>query len=147
MRTLLEVRTLLFDTLLRQQTVTLEYVLAGQCLLWGAWVAWPWTDAFHEIPHGYALVRELPEWAVGLIFFVHGCHYVWHLSHRANGGIQACRRGALVTSALWAVILGTWLISIPAAPIAALHVSNSIAAFWVYLRLRLRYPPHQLGGA
>lgn len=125
----------LLGLLLRRQTMALEVVLALQTLTWGLWVAWPFSRALSALPV-YTVLHWVPEWAVGSVFVVHGLAYLRFIYRK---DVHACRRGALVTAGLWSFVLGSWILTVPMAPIIAVHAIDMAAALWVYARLHLRY--------
>lgn len=126
----------LVGALLKRQTFALEVFLAVQAMSWGVWVANPWSHALSAVPEAYTVLNLLPEWVVGLGFFVHGAVHLWVISQRDT---KRCRDAALGSFFLWGVVVVNLSLGVPALPAIVVYSCSALAALWIYLRLDWRF--------
>jgi len=123
--------TFLTRALRRHQTWALEYFLAWQSLVWGAWLLMPF-GSFEAVPGAFTVLGIIPEPVWGVLFFGHGCAYLWALW---NERTELCRRAALILGGLWLAVFLSLVLTIPWATSTPVYGVYVIACAWVYARL------------
>lgn len=129
---------------LRHRTFVLEWFLALEALFCGLWILAPWPSFSAN-----SLLSGLPEPLIGLVFILHGGLAAYALMKenaprhpRSQANLDLCRRSALMSAWFWSLVLGSFALVSPQATLAIpVFMSFVFAAFWVYLRLYLRYGP------
>lgn len=116
-----------------RRTHALEASLALEALVTGLYVLFPGRPSFTE----GSLFVLLPDSILGGIMTVHGIGALLALYY---GDVHMCRRSALASAALWATIAAGFIFADGAALwFVPVFVVLAASAFWVYLRLHIRY--------
>lgn len=123
----------LYDVLCTRRTHSLEAALAAEALVCGLVVLWP-----GDINWGPgSVLAVLPDLVLGGVLATHGIGAFMALAY---GDVNMCRRSALVSAAIWAM-LGTARALDPVGSKLLVPVAYVLAgsAMWVYLRLYVLY--------
>lgn len=123
-------RRALYRAVWLRQTFALEAFLAALSMAWGAWVLWPWADAFTL--GAWDLLAALPEWLWGAVFLGHG---VAHACAVGRKSVRWSRRGALVSAALWVLLVANFLFSARSSLGVPVFGMTALAALWCYAHL------------
>lgn len=137
----------LVRALINRRTHVLELFLGLESLIWGAWILDPLHDTFGALPTAYTVLGLVPEWAIGLVWTMHGSvslYALWRTISRPGlrsrtHWIGLCRRAALAGVGLWSLVLVSFLAAVPGSTATPIYLGLVLANAWVYLRLHLKY--------
>jgi hypothetical protein len=114
---------------------TLELWTTMNAILWGAWLANPYTDIFAPNRNIFSTMSVLPEWVWGSVAIAGGA---LQIAGRLKGHPHLIRWGARMLAALWmfgaaAIAMQNWrwlsIITYPMLALASLLVSYRAASY------------------
>jgi hypothetical protein len=120
-----------------RDTLVLEAALAGQALLWGAWVWNPQRDAFASLPEAYTLLSAVPEWLVGGAFALHGLAHSLALAPPLRR-TRYRKQAVLVAAALWSIVFVNMMYAVPETPEPTTYGGFILMAAWAHWSLTWR---------